>query len=130
MEIEEIEEPGFLGIGAHSDFIYRRKTANNVPLRKYEQMLLDDIFGSGDEVKLSDLKNKFYTAIPALRKELYTEAVREGFFAESPEAIRSRFGCLGVVGLVVAGVVRLSAPGVPCRPVHGRRHLPRRSGWA
>ena len=104
MEIEEIEEPGFLGIGGHKDFVYRRKP-NNLKLLKYEQMLLDDMFGGRDEVKLSDLKNKFYAEIPALRKELYTEAVRQGLFPESPEATRSRFGCLGIVGLVVAGVV-------------------------
>ena len=41
------------------------------------------------EVKLSDLKNKFYTAIPTLRKQLYEAVVSEGYFEESPETTRT-----------------------------------------
>ena len=61
-------------------------------------MLLDEVFGSLNERKLSDLKNEFYSAIPALRKEMYAEAVREGLFVENPDAVRSRYGCLGIGG--------------------------------
>jgi hypothetical protein len=103
LEIEEVQEPGFLGIGSSSDFIYRKKDTT-VPLRPYEKLLLDELFEGRSERKLSDLKNEFYTAIPKLRKELYAEVVREGFFKESPEATRSRFGCLGIGALIATAV--------------------------
>jgi uncharacterized membrane protein YgcG len=100
LEIEEVHEPGFLGIGSSDDLVYRKKDSK-IPLRPYEEKLIDELFDGGAEVKLSDLKNKFYTAIPELRKELYQEVVREGFFKESPETTRSRFAILGVIALVL-----------------------------
>ncbi len=104
LEIEETQEPGFLGIGSHTDFVYRLKDSN-ASLRAYEELLIKELFGKRREVELSDLKNKFYTAIPKLRKALYEEVVSEGFFKESPEATRNRFGCLGIAALVATGFI-------------------------
>ncbi len=88
IEIEELKEPGFLGIGTINDFIYRRKQTD-IALLAYEKTLLSDLFGGSDEVKLSDLKEKFYKHIPTLRKELYKAVVAEGYFAENPDSVRS-----------------------------------------
>ena len=107
LEIEETQEPGFLGIGTNSDFIYRRKSGFSETLRPYEDTLLDNMFKSGKKVKLSDLKNKFYTAVPTIRKQLYEAVVSEGYLASNPETVRSTYGCLGVAALVAAIVVRL-----------------------
>ncbi|MEJ5200297.1 MAG: DUF2207 domain-containing protein, partial [Anaerolineae bacterium] len=111
LEIEEIKEPGFLGIGSRNDYIYRRKRTD-VPLREYEQTLLDQMFGRNDEVQLSDLKDKFYQAIPTLRKQLYQAVVAEGFFKRSPEATRTQYSVLGIVALLLSvcvGVVLVGA---------------------
>ena len=103
VEIEEVQEKGFLGIGASSDFVYRRKPGFWGTVRPYEQTLLQKMFkGSGAEVQLSELKNKFYTTIPTLRKQLYEAVVQEGYFEKSPEATRTTYGCLGTAALVAA----------------------------
>ena len=44
IEIEELKEPGFLGIGTNDDFIYRRKQTD-IALLAYEKTLLSDLFG-------------------------------------------------------------------------------------
>lgn len=103
IKIEETQEPGFLGIGSTTDFVYRKTKDRPDLLRPYEITLMSKLFGGkGKEVKLSSLKEKFYTALPALRKELYAAVVDEGFFKESPDTTRSRYGCLGAVALVAA----------------------------
>ena len=95
LTIKETQEPGFLGIGTISDFVYRRKSGFSETLRPYEDTLLDNMFKSGKEVKLSDLKNKFYTAVPTIRKQLYEAVVSEGYLASNPETVRTTYGCLG-----------------------------------
>ena len=111
LEIEETQEPGFLGIGTTSDFVYRRKSGFAGTLRPYEDTLLDNMFKSGKKVQLSDLKNKFYTAIPTIRKQLYEAVVNEGFFADNPEhTVRTTYGCLGGRGAGGAVVAASSSP--------------------
>lgn len=102
IEIQEKQEPGFLGIGSNTDFVYRKKKDSPDLLRPYEQILINKMFGKKREVELSDLKNKFYAELPALRKELYAAVVAEGYFKESPDATRTRYGCLGTAALVAA----------------------------
>lgn len=104
LTMQEVEEPGLLGIGSKKDFIYRLEgDASN--LRPYEKLLVERLFGSGKERRLSDLKEKFYTAIPKIKSELYNEVVREGFFKASPERTRNAYATLGIVGLVGTGVL-------------------------
>lgn len=107
ISITEDKEESFLRM--RHDFIYRRER-DDVPLLGYEQKLLDGLFGSKDEVRLSDLKNKFYTKIDGIKKAMYDEVVRQGLFPSSPETVRTQFGCLGgavLILAVAAGVVLL-----------------------
>ena len=115
LEIEEKQEPGFLGIGTSSDFIYRKQAGFTEPLRPFEKTLLDNLFKSKQEVELSELKNKFYTAVPTIRKQLYEAVVEEGFFEGSPEKVRSTYGCLGVAALILAVVVGFFFTGILAR---------------
>jgi len=105
LSMQEVEEPGLLGIGSKRDFIYRLEgdTSN---LRPYEKLLVERLFGAGGkERRLSDLKEKFYTAIPKIKAELYNEVVREGFFKTSPERTRSSYAALGMAGLIGTAVL-------------------------
>ena len=104
IEMQEVEEPGLLGIGTKRDFIYRLKEVPD-DLRPYEKTLLNEIFGRRrKERRLSDLKEKFYTAIPELKKQLYQEVVDLGFFHASPERVRSTYAGVGIGLLVLIGV--------------------------
>jgi hypothetical protein len=73
-------------------------------LRNYEQMLLDAIFrGSAATTKLSELRNRFYSHIPALKENLYREVVANGFFNQSPEQTRNNWGCMAFLLIALAG---------------------------
>ena len=51
---------------------------------------------------MRDLNQRFYTNIPRLQKALYQRAVQDGYFAASPDSVRSRYGCFGGFVLLVA----------------------------
>ena len=100
--MEEQQTPGFMGIGATRDFIFRRvPNANTSTLRDYERMVLDSAIPS-DERKLSELKYKFYQHISGIDTALYKEVVKEGLFPVRPDTVRSRWGCGGIGLLILA----------------------------
>ncbi|MGQ9585367.1 MAG: DUF2207 family protein [Anaerolineae bacterium] len=101
IRMEEVKEPGFLGIGERRDYEFYR-LGSEEGLRPYEVHLLERLFGPRDRRRLSDLKEKFYTAIPEIKKLLYKELVEEGLFPRSPESTRAIYLGLGIAGLVVA----------------------------
>ena len=104
MEELEPEKKGIFGRG-EADFQYDLlKPVDDPSLRKYEQVLLNSLFGKGEERKLSDLKEKFYNKLPKIRSALYDEVVTEGFFTTNPEKTRSRWAAAGIAMLILTGV--------------------------
>jgi hypothetical protein len=105
ISITEEKQEGFFHTG--TDFIYRREgdAANLLP---HEQQLLRSLFGKHDEVRLSDLKNKFYEKLPAIRDTMYHAVTEAGFFSRNPNSTRQLYATLGVVGLVMAFVVGIA----------------------
>jgi uncharacterized membrane protein YgcG len=104
LSIQEIKSEGFLGIGEKRDFIYRLED-QSLPMRAYEKLLVNKLFDDAEEKKLSELKDRFHQHIKSVQKGLYEATVEEGYFPTSPERIRTTYGILGVVGLVLAMVV-------------------------
>lgn len=102
--MQEVQEKGFLGIGARRDFVFEMQD-HEEPLRPYEKTLLQELFKGQRRRKLSSLKEKFYRAIPELQKELYEEVVREEFFQRSPESTRRLYTFLGVAGVIFSAIV-------------------------
>ncbi len=104
IRMEEEKKEGFLGIGSGRDFIFRLEDPDKAT-RPYEKTLIDHIFGGRDERRMSDLRQKFYKAIPELREQLYQEVVKEDFFPQNPQTTRRIWSGLGCAGLVVSGVI-------------------------
>ena len=101
ISITEERTEGFLS--SSNDYIYR-KERDDVELHFYEEQLLRYVFGSKDEVRLSDLKNQFYVQLPKIKAALYEAAVSEGLFPSSPDATRSTYGFLAIAMVVMAAV--------------------------
>lgn len=99
MEELEPEELGIFGRGV-GDFEYTLLKQPDDELRPYEKQLIKAIFGGEKKRKLSDLKTKFYKHLPKLRKALYEEVTKEGYFAANPEQVRNRWSVLGVTVLI------------------------------
>ncbi len=101
IDMQEKENKIF-GLTTSKDFVFRLRDDFDEPLCGYEKLLIREMFGSRREVELDDLRNKFYTAIPKLQREIYDEAVSQGLFPKSPQAVRGRWMGLGIGGLVLS----------------------------
>lgn len=108
ISMEEEETTGLFGLSSTKDFTFRR-VGETSGLKKYEQTLIKRMFGSRNSIKLADLREKFYTAVPVLQKQLYEETVEQGFFRTSPKVVRGRFTGLGIAGLVLSGGIGFCA---------------------
>ncbi|MHB0875914.1 MAG: DUF2207 family protein [Anaerolineae bacterium] len=104
LTIEEVEEKTIWGIGSKKDFVYRLEK-RDATLLPFEQQLISEFFGRGTERRLSDLKEKFYTAIPRITKLMYEDLTQRQFFTANPEMTRRRWRGIGVAGLVISGVL-------------------------
>ncbi len=105
ISITEVKEDGLFRTGY--DFIYRRERSDT-ELNEYEQEIIKALFGKKDEVRLSDLKEKFYANIPAIKGDMYDAVVEEGFFRMNPSTVRNAYLALGMFGLGFALFVSIS----------------------
>ncbi|MDA1060436.1 MAG: DUF2207 domain-containing protein [bacterium] len=72
--------------------------------KEYEDQMLKAIFKHnkvGMSVKISDLQNSFYTHIKPLKKEIFKQLIKDGFFPHNPASIRSFYMTMGGVSLVL-----------------------------
>ncbi len=56
--------------------------------KKFEKLIFKGIFASGDKVKVSNLKNKFYTHLPKIKKEVMTQLIKDDYFPHNPATVR------------------------------------------
>jgi uncharacterized membrane protein len=104
LTITEENQPGLFGIGASRDFVYTRTDKPASDLLSFERTLLERLFGRSGQQRLSQLRNKFYTAVPVLQGQLYDESVKAGFFRGNPQSTRSMYTALGFGLLFVVGI--------------------------
>lgn len=104
LRMVEKSEPGFMGIGTKRDFTFER-TGNETGLRSYEATILQKMFGSREAIDLEDLKEKFYKYLPDIKKQMYAEVVKDGYYKSSPQDARTQYSVIGVAALVLLGCV-------------------------
>lgn len=123
--IEETQTEGFMGIGKHSEFTFKRTDKSLDDLRVFERRIMVDLFGANRmERSLSSLRNTFYQYIPQLESDLYNEIVKEGLFNTSPRTTRQMWSMFGGVilalaivgGFLLSGVVDQFSPSLLCIP--------------
>ncbi len=73
-------------------------------LLPYEQELLSGLFESGDDVRLSSLKQKFAARLAAVQTKLYEDVTAAGWFRGRPDRVRGRWSAAGFA-LAAVGVV-------------------------
>jgi len=91
--------PGFLG--SH-DWLLTRKGGNAADLLPYEETILNGLFATGAEVKISDLKGKFQPTLQQAEKDLYADAMEHKFFRARPDLVRMAVAGVAVV-VILAG---------------------------
>lgn len=104
----EIEEVGTDSFWKKDDYIFKmlKKIPGDVPA--YEKIMFEGIFGlssePGREVKLSSLKDKFYTTMDKARKWLEKEVKRKSFYVPYTRGAGVFMVVLGIIA-VVFGVI-------------------------
>ncbi len=101
--IETTQERGLLG--SHTKYTLHRTDKGNADLKTFENTMLAGLFAAGHTVDLSDLKDKFYSTLAVIKGQLYTQNVAEGYYKDSPEAVRNGWRGLGVFFIVAAGAI-------------------------
>ncbi len=79
------------------DYTLAKKVKDDKDLLNYEKKLLHNLFKTGNEVKMSDLKTTFYDELQEVKKELYKDVVEKGLFPTDPEKVRGNYLGIGIV---------------------------------
>ena len=89
--------------GKNPDDFELEKTDSRLPLTRFEETLLEDLFPGKDRVRLSELKYKFYEKLPGLGALLYMDLSEKGIYAGNPDRVRSLYRGLGL-GVAAFGI--------------------------
>lgn len=97
IQIKEIKEKKLIFDNTDYEFIKLKNYENGTVLKTHERKILDAIFGSSQNKRLSSLKNEFYSSLPGIREAVYNSLVKEGYFPTNPEKVRNIYYTIGSV---------------------------------
>jgi uncharacterized membrane protein len=110
LRIEQVEGKGLFG---KDDYILHRLKPSDDDLLVFERELHDSLFDGAESVKMSDLKNKFYSDLAKVKSALYVQSgkTKNKFFNRNPSSVRNGYLTGGIVlaGLGIAAFVGLGA---------------------
>jgi len=88
IKIEETADKGL--VFTHKDYIFHSlKPAaawTDKSLAPHERVMLENVFAGGSETRLSNLKNRFYTAVPIIRQDIMAALKNKGIYLLDPES--------------------------------------------
>jgi hypothetical protein len=91
----------------------------DVEILPYEKILLDGIFEEGDIVSLGDLDLQI--TFEKVKKTVYEFLVLEGYFAENPQTLRTKYGLLAMLSVFTFNPILLLVS------VTFGQHMPRKT---
>ncbi len=103
IRIEEVTESRFLGLGKSTDYIIHiiRKRPEWTTLKPHEQRYLEGLSAAaprdGYEVKMSELTNRFYKALPKIREAIYDSLVEREYYVHRPNEVKARWTALALL---------------------------------
>ncbi len=102
LRIEEVTESHLLGLSKGKDYILHllRDPSEWTGLKQHEQRYLEklsELAPIGESsVRISEMKNKFYGALPKIRDAIYEELVSSGYYLERPDTVQAKWGGLAL----------------------------------
>jgi uncharacterized membrane protein YgcG len=95
----------------HKDYVFHNLKGDGgwgPDLCPHEHVMMENIFQGGQtEVRLSSLKNRFYTAIPAIRTDIMSELKNKGVYALDPESANGYSLVAGIAILLAVVAVQV-----------------------
>jgi len=92
----------------HKDYLFHLLKANTgwgPELAAHERVMMENMFVGETEVRLSSLKNRFYTAIPVIRQDIMAALKTKGVYTLDPESANGYSVVAAVaIGIAVVGV--------------------------
>jgi uncharacterized membrane protein len=94
-----------------NDYLLQKLKEGDDLKNEFEKDLLINLFKKGKdvqketkvikEIKLSELKNKFYKDCSILQKAIYKNVVKKGYFVKNPNKVRAGYSLMGIVLLIL-----------------------------
>jgi len=105
LRIEEVESTKFYFFTDRDYKLIKLKEPAPGELKPHEDKVFDGIFKGKQSVMVSDLRNKFYTELPPIKKALYKELIDKKFFPADPEKVKGIYKWIGIIILILAFVL-------------------------
>jgi len=102
IKIEETAEK--ILVFTHRDYVFhllKPREQWGADLASHERVMLENIFTSGDQTRLSSLKNRFYTAVPVIRQDIMSALKTKGIYLLDPESANG-YSIGAVVAILVS----------------------------
>ncbi len=123
--IEEKDKSSMMGLVHDKEYIFHLKRTSEewTALKPHEQELLKGLFvegaGKDQTVSLSDLHNRFYKYIPAIKNYVFDALVEHGYYRRRPDSVRGAY----LAGGVVVGFLSIWG-GIPLAKMLGMAPFP------
>jgi hypothetical protein len=97
LEIREVQ--------GENDWLFAQKATDTTPLLPYEKTILAGLFDGRAQVRLSELKFTFHDALRKAEGGVIADAMSRKLFTTRPDTVRSVWGCGGLAGIAVGGLL-------------------------
>ncbi len=110
IKIEQTDTPGLFS--HHKDYnfhLLKDQASWDNNLAPFERVVLENMFVDGNVTSLSSLKNRFYTAIPVIKDDIFSSLKRKGMYFLDPQTAAG-YSFVGLL-IIAAPVVLLQVSG-------------------
>ena len=107
IRIEETTESHLLGLSKSTDYIFHilRDRSQWTGIKPHEERYLSALSTLAPigetSVKVSELRNKFYTYLPTIRNAIYDSLLASGYYHERPDKVQGKWIGLAVLSAFV-----------------------------
>jgi uncharacterized membrane protein YgcG len=107
IRIEEVTESHLLGLSKSTDYILHilRDSSQWTALKPHEQLYLSTLSTLApigeSSVKVSELRNKFYNSLPAIRSAIYDSLLKSGYYLQRPDKVKAKWVAFAAVSAFV-----------------------------
>ncbi len=101
IKIEETAEKVLMF--THKDYIFhllKPREQWGADLAPHERVMLENVFAGGEQTRLADLKNRFYTAVPVIRQDIMSALKTKGVYLLDPESANG-YSIVAAIGILV-----------------------------
>jgi hypothetical protein len=97
LEIREVQ--------GENDWLFASKGTDTTSLLPYEKTILAGLFDGRAQVRLSELKFTFHDTLRKAEGGVIADAMSRKLFTTRPDTVRSVWGCGGLAGIAVGGLL-------------------------